>query len=102
MVLAKALATNARRRAVAIGSGHSQRLEQQRAEHRVELLDSANAHGADRVAMISVAECEVAGFLRPGIVSLPPILKGHFQETEPAKIKDTTPAKISNGTEGKK
>ena len=30
------------------------------------------------------------------------IFKGHFQETEPAKIKDTTPAKISNGTEGKK
>ncbi len=41
--------------------------------------DAADADRTQRIAMIGVAQRHVAGFFRPRVRSLPPILKGHFQ-----------------------
>ena len=65
MILAEVLAGDARRRAIAVRGGHAERLEQQRAEHGVEPLDPADAHAAQRVAVIGLAEGQIAGLFGP-------------------------------------
>ena len=97
VISAQVFARHARRRAVAIGGGHAERLEQQRAEHGMEPLDPAHAHAAQRIAVIGVAEGQIAGLLRRSphsslceaprvrhtdcadyVVPLSPVLKRHF------------------------
>ncbi len=70
---------DAGRRAIAVGHGQAERLEQQRPEHGVKPLDAADAHAPQGVAVVGVAQGEVAGLFRPRIGPLPPILEGHFQ-----------------------
>ncbi len=64
VIAAELLAGHARRRAVGVGGGHAERLEQQRPKRGVKLLDPADAHAAQRVAVIRLAEGDVAGLRR--------------------------------------
>ena len=70
---------NTRRRPVGIGCGQAIRGEQERLEHRVEAGDAADADAADRVAVVGLAEGEVAGLLRPRPLALAPVLEGQLQ-----------------------
>ena len=61
MILAKLFAGDAGRRAVRVGRRNAKRLEQQRSKRGVELLDPADAHAAECIAVIRFAERHVAG-----------------------------------------
>ena len=73
------LGRHAGRSAVGIRRRDAERFEQQRPEHGVEPLDAAHADAAQRVAVVGLAQGQVAGLFRPRLGPLPPVLKGHFQ-----------------------
>ena len=55
-------------------------LKRQRRKHRGKPIDAANANGAQRVAVVSLAEGDVAGaWLLPPCPSLQMVLKGDFE-----------------------
>ena len=54
-----------------------ERVEQQRAVHRVEQVDAADRHRADRVPVVGVAQRDEAGAL--GLAALLPVLERHLQ-----------------------
>ncbi len=66
-------------RAIGVGHGQTERLEQQRPEHGVKPLHPADAHAPQRIAVVGVAEGQVAGLFRPRLGPLPPILEGHLE-----------------------
>ena len=73
------LACHAGGQAIRVGRRHAEHVEQQRPEHGVELLDPADAHAAQRVAVIGLAQGQVGRLLRPRVAALPPVLQGHFE-----------------------